>query len=197
MKIYRLVWAVMLLFLQGCASSIGGRFQALETVAKDEAVIYLYRTRGFVGSGNIPGIMFDNEAMGPLPRGGYMMIKTRPGRHNFKTVKYSGSIAAWSEANSLNMDIDLAPSQQVFLQFETYFTGSIGFAPTPGGVMAIPVSGGGKSMEFLTVPADKGFQDLLNTNKVSEKRFEAPAVIFGAEKRRPGPLVRSSSQGDK
>lgn len=44
MKIYLFVWAAVLLALQGCDSCIGGKLQALETVAANEAEIYLYRT---------------------------------------------------------------------------------------------------------------------------------------------------------
>lgn len=179
MKIYLLVWAVVLLALQGCASSIGGKFQAWENASANEAIIYLYRTPGIVGSGKIPGIMFDNESLGPLPRGGYMLIKTRPGSHNLRSVKYAGSMAAWSKNDNLDVNFTLAPGQQLFLQLETYFNGAMLFVPGPV-VMPLYVPGGSKSLDFLTIPPDKAFQDLLTTNKVSEKIFEAPAVIYNA-----------------
>lgn len=72
--------AALVLSLTGCTAS-GPIYEEVDVSASENGLLYVYRERGFAGSGSCYEIFLDDELMGCLRHGGYLWREVAPGKH--------------------------------------------------------------------------------------------------------------------
>lgn len=68
------------LLLSGCVAT-GEKFRREVPAHPQEALLYIYRPSGFIGSAQRPDIRIDGENLGSVVSGGYLVKKVTIGRH--------------------------------------------------------------------------------------------------------------------
>ncbi|MGW8248603.1 MAG: DUF2846 domain-containing protein [Acidiferrobacterales bacterium] len=74
-----LMLAASVLLMTGCATTLGPQFESVTTIPSGKALIYIYRTPQFVGSGVAFDIHHDDKVVTRLVSGGYYPYITDPG----------------------------------------------------------------------------------------------------------------------
>lgn len=82
MKITRnlLLTCILALILNGCVAT-GSKFVREIPASEAEALIYVYRPAGFIGSAQRPDLKIDGVLVGSVVSGGFLVKKVPLGRH--------------------------------------------------------------------------------------------------------------------
>lgn len=83
----------------GCGSSLGATFRPLEQVPPEQAVVYVYRPRGFAGSAVVYTVNANGVPISKLPTGSYFTYVTAPGEIEFSAkTEVTNSIVVSAQA---------------------------------------------------------------------------------------------------
>ena len=72
---------VFSLLVGGCATAPGSKFTRLEPVAKDKAIVYVYRRSAFFAIGQSFKVDLDQKPVGEIFNASYLMLQVAPGQH--------------------------------------------------------------------------------------------------------------------
>ncbi len=86
-----LLWALLLV---GCVAT-GERFRRETPANPNEAVLYIYRPSGFIGSAQRPDLRVDGELVGSVVSGGFLVKKVTIGRHAL-VLTGNGNAFTWN-----------------------------------------------------------------------------------------------------
>ena len=79
-----LIIAIVSLSMTACGGGATGSSFERATVAKNEAVIYIYRDEDPCLSNRTPEVFLDDKSVGKLKNGGYLVFKVEPKVHTVK-----------------------------------------------------------------------------------------------------------------
>jgi len=77
------------IFLSACAS-LGPKFEKFQAVAKDKALVYVYRPSAFSGAARSPDIVFNQKKVGTASNGSYFLFEAPPGPSKIHQRNFAG-----------------------------------------------------------------------------------------------------------
>jgi hypothetical protein len=123
----------------GCA--IGPKYQQAALQSPDDVAIYVYRPAVLANSGMSPEVFLDDERIGTLTNGGYLVKITKPGRHAVRmSIPPNGKIQKMKY---------LSGGETAFIKLDTYNV-------TSGNTMT-------RNYQLLDMPQDVAKQEIAET----------------------------------
>lgn len=106
----RLLFLSILLLTCGCAS-LGPRFAGLQPPIKDRALVYVYRPSVFTGSARSPDILLNDQKIGSISNGAYLVHAAKPGPSKVFMRNFAGE-------ESGELEVLLKPDRIYFLRVD-------------------------------------------------------------------------------
>jgi len=120
LRILSLGWVSVVMV--ACASATGPEFTGFEVPAENEAVLYIYRPKSFIGSGAASWVYIDDVKHAKLLNGGYQVHRLEPGVHTIVTDA-SALTSMMGRAEGI---LDAEPGETYFIKFAAHADGTLG-----------------------------------------------------------------------
>lgn len=153
------ILALCVTLITACAT--GPAFIPMERAKSDTSVVYIYRPYMFKGSAASPKIYIDDEFIGKLGSGNYVVKELSSGEHDILVGKKEGEHINWAP-DTILQKVKIEPGKEYYFRMELDFGGVSSFI-VPIGYAPIVVSSGTAKISLNLMEPEVGLKEISET----------------------------------
>ena len=161
----QIIILTIIFIVAGCAS--GPTFERVEVKNEQNSIFYIYRPYLFVGSAASPRVYINDEYIGTLSSGNYLVYEALPGDYEILIGKKEGERVNWAP-DTILQKVEVKESEEYFLRMSLDFSDVSAFiVPMP--YAPIVMTSGVAKISLVRMNSKQGLAEISKTKLKKSK----------------------------